>query len=172
MAILALAVVLVQGVEQCGVHEGTGPHSDCGPDDEATEHATEREAEELGGEDEEDLVGEASLLMVEDALSGDDFGGVCASNDNVSHDSDNDVLLDIEGAGVERPSVTKGAEFFRREDLLQTFAQGQSDELGDDASNIHGGVSEGEDLVHAGNKDREKDSQKPPESKRMSIGLP
>ena len=50
---------------------------------------------------------------------------------NVRHDSDHDVLLEIELAGVETPCVTEGGELSGREDHIQEFTGREGKQLSD-----------------------------------------
>lgn len=92
----------MQSVEQCACHEILGPNHASGPDQEASAHAGKTEACELGGDDEESTKPIINRDVV--VQFGDDDGiyGVWGSNGHVCHDVDEDVLLDIPGAGVER----------------------------------------------------------------------
>lgn len=59
-------------------------------------------------------------MAVKDLLSRSDGGTVGVGVEEVSHDSDDGVLLDIEWTGVERPRVTESGELPTGKKILQT----------------------------------------------------
>lgn len=101
MPSVELTVILVQRVEQSAIYECAWPDHTRRPDEELAEQTTEREPDNLGGEDEHDLITEAELLSVEHFLGRNDVGCVGATDDDVGHDSNDDVLLDVEMTWVE-----------------------------------------------------------------------
>lgn len=81
-------------------------------------------------------------MSVEGLLSCDDVGSICAAYNDVGHDGDNDVLLDIERSWIERPYITKSAETSCWEDRCQTFTQRKRRQLSSYTSDDDGGIYE------------------------------
>lgn len=131
---VVLTVTLMQRVEQCAIDERAWPDHARRPDEELAKQTTERETDDLGGEDEHDLIAEAELLGVEHFLGRDNVGGVGTTDDDVGHDSDDDVLFDVERAWVERPNVAESAEASGREDFREGLTQRQGRQLSSNAS--------------------------------------
>ena len=101
VALLGPAICRVERVEQRGVDERGGPNHRARPDEEAAADAREGEADHLGRDDKEELVGRAPPLEVEGALGRDDVRGICATRDDIGHDRDQAVLLHVERPWVE-----------------------------------------------------------------------
>lgn len=135
-----LTVSLMQRVEQCAIDECAWPDHARRPDEELAKQTTEREADDLGGQDEHDLIAEAEVLGVEDFLGGDDVGCVGATDNDVGHDCDDDVFFDVERAWVKRPNVAESAEAGSREDSREGLTQRQRCQLSSNASDDDGGV--------------------------------
>ena len=72
--------------------------------------------------------------MIEEALRSHDVGSVRAPYHDIGHDGDNDVFLDIERSGIQRPDVAKGVEASGRKNVSESFSQRQSSQLCDDTS--------------------------------------
>lgn len=140
VATVALAVVLVQSVEQSRVDERARPNHAGGPDDELAEHATDRKTETLRADGEEGLEAEGDFHAVEDLLGECDLEGVDTNDSDVRHDRDADMLLDGERTWVERPLVAEEVEDGSWKDPLQSLAGRQGDKLNDDTSDVHGRV--------------------------------
>jgi len=100
MSAVTLAKILVEGVEKRRVDECTRPDHAGGPDYELAEEATQREAKNLGGYNEQDFIAKGKLLVVEGFLSSKDTQRERALEDNAGHYCDANVLLDIEGTWV------------------------------------------------------------------------
>lgn len=125
MAIFALAVGAMEGIEQGRVDEGTWPDHAGRPDDELTKETTEREAQNLSTQRNEGRVGEGQLLVVEDLLGRDDFGGVCSPYADIGHNSYAYVLLNAERSWVQRPCVSKRLELLCGENEGKAFPEGK-----------------------------------------------
>lgn len=110
MSLLALAVALVQRIEQGAIHENTGVQHGRWPDEEPADHASESEADELRGQAEQELVSDAPALVEVHALSRNNVGCVSSAGDNVGHNSDQSMFLNVERTRVERPSIPECRE--------------------------------------------------------------
>ena len=132
----ALAIIFVQGVEKSGVDQGARPDHTRWPDDKLPQHATESKAENLGAEGKEHLEAHGRRSLVEDARREDDLGGVSTANGNAGHDRDADVLLDGEGARVERPDVTESFEAASGEDGSKRTTARKRNQLGNNAREV------------------------------------
>lgn len=135
-----LAIGPVKSIEERGVDQGTGPDHATGVDDETAEQATQREANQLRRENKHDLVSLANRLVVEKALRGDNIGRICAVDNYVGHNGDQDMLFDVERTRVERPGITKGVEAGRRKNTLKGFSKGQGCQLSNNACNNDGRI--------------------------------
>ena len=100
MSTVMLAKILVEGVEKCTVDKRTRPDHAGGPDYELAEEATQREAKNLGGYNEQYFIAKGKLLVVEGFLSSKDTQRERALEDNIGHYCDANMLLDIEGPWV------------------------------------------------------------------------
>ena len=101
MAFVVLTVTLMQRVEQSAINERAWPDHARRPDEKLAEQTTKRETDDLGGEDEHYLITEAKMLSVEHFLGRNDVGCVSATDDDIGHYGDDDVLLDVEMTWVE-----------------------------------------------------------------------
>lgn len=153
----------MERVEQRGVDEGRGPDHRARPDEEVATDAREGEAEHLCGDDEEELVRRAPSLEVENALGRDDVRRVCATRDDIGHDRDQTVLLDVERPRVERETVLlrpcaaveghdgeRDCVFPGWKYPFAGFAGWEGDQLGDHRGYGYTGVSHGEKLIESG----------------------
>ena len=157
------AVRRMERVEERGIDKGRGPNHRARPDEEAAADSREGEAEHLRGDDEQELVRCTPLLEVENALGGNDVGRVCATCDDVGHDGDQTVLLDVERARVERETVLlrpwaavegHGGEsdcvFPGWEYSFTGSAGWEGKQLGDHSRYGYTGVSHGKKLIKRG----------------------
>ena len=135
MALINPTVVLVQSIKQRTVDECPRPDHARWPYEESAHQATKRKTNDLRREAEHDLVTEGRLLSVEHFLRSDNVGGICAANDDVGHNSDYDVLLDVKWPWVKGPNEAQSAEACRRQNLLQGLSQRQTGQLGSNTSN-------------------------------------
>lgn len=130
-----LAIRPVKSIEERRVDQGAGPDHTAGIDEETAKETTQRKADQLCRESKQDLVCATEVLVVEHALCSDNICRICAANNYVSHNSDQDMLLDVKRARVQRPGTTKGVEAGSREKTLKGFSKGQSCQLSDDTCN-------------------------------------
>jgi hypothetical protein len=130
----------MESIEQGSVDERSRPEHARGPDYKTAEHTTEREAEELGRKYESDLVAVVERLLVEKALRSHSVSSVRTPYHDIGHDSDNDVLLDVERARIQRPDVAQGVEASGGKKVLETFSQRQSSQLCNDTSDQNAGA--------------------------------
>ena len=124
MSTVGLAIRPVKGIEERAVNQGTGPDHAAGVDKETAKETTHGEADQLCGEDKENLVCTADRLVVEDALRGDDIGRICTTDNDIGHNGDQDMFFDVERTRVQRPGVTQGLETGGRKDAFEGFAKG------------------------------------------------
>jgi hypothetical protein len=94
-------LILVEGVEQGDLDQVGGPDHGSGVDEVATEYTGHTITQHLSGENEEEVGEETIVLLVPDSLDDSDIDGVCNTTSAVCSQSNQDVLLDVEGAGVE-----------------------------------------------------------------------
>lgn len=80
------------------------------------------------------------MLPVEDTLSEDNISCVCATNDDIGHDGNANVLLDGEGTGIQRPYVTEGIESGRRKNTFKELANGEGNQLNNNTGDEDGGI--------------------------------
>ena len=95
-------LMVVEGVHDGGGDEGRGPNHGSGPDEEATADTSETETHSLSGEGEEKLETPVEELLVEDLLGQENVDGIGGGRTGSGHHGDDGVLLDVEGARVER----------------------------------------------------------------------
>lgn len=76
-------------------------------------------------------------MVVEEALCSRDFRSVSTLYGNVAHDGDQDVLLDVERAGVQTECLAEDPEPIGGKNELQGFAQRQSDKLANDPGDVY-----------------------------------
>lgn len=105
-----LAIRPMKSIEECRVDQGTGPDHAARVDEETAEETTQREADQLRGESKQELVCSADGLVVENALRGDNITNVCAAESYIGHNSDEDMLFDVERTRIQRPSITQGVK--------------------------------------------------------------
>lgn len=96
----------MQRVQQCAGHEILGPNHACGPDQESSANASQTKTRELRGDDEESTKPIIKRDVVVELGYDDGIHGVWGTNGDVCHDEDENMLLDIPGAGVEREFQT------------------------------------------------------------------
>ena len=125
-------------IEQGAVHEDSGPDHRCRPDDKLTEETSEGEAENLSRENEHYLVTEWGLLVIEDPLRCDDIRAICsaAGDEDVGHDGNADMFLDIERAWIQRPDAAEQTEACRWKYSLESLSERERNNLHDDAREI------------------------------------
>ena len=89
--------------------------------------------------------------MVETLLRNDGVGGVCrtCSESDVGHDSNEGVLLHVEGARVETPFDTKGVELTPGHDEIPTQTDGIGHQLRNEGRDDDLRRAHGEQHVHA-----------------------
>lgn len=128
-----LAIRPVKSIEERTVDQGAGPDHTARIDDETAKETTQRKSDQLRRQNKQDLVCATKLLVVEYALRSDNFCRICAANNHISHNSDQDMLFDVKRAGVQRPGKTKCVEAGSREKTLEGFSKGQSGQLSNNA---------------------------------------
>lgn len=79
-------------------------------------------------------------MAVEDTLGDNYLGGIGATNTDIGHDSDADVLLERKWARVKGPSESKSIEFLSGKNGFQKLPTGKGDELNDNSANKNGGI--------------------------------
>jgi hypothetical protein len=130
----------VQCVEQRRVDEGARPNHARRPHEESTEQAGNGISHELGREADHDLVAEPEALPVEEFLGQQEIGGVGAKFNDLGHDGDDGVLLDVEWTGVQGPDVAEGVELGGGENPCEESTDREAKQLHDDTGHENGGV--------------------------------
>lgn len=132
----------MQGVEERGAGKVAEPDHGGWPDEAAAEEAGERDADELGAEGEEDGEAPAEVDVVKGPPPKRDegVGAVGAADGDVGHESDDDVLLDGEGARVEGPRHAERGEDGGRDEAGLEAADGVGKQLDDDGGQADDGA--------------------------------
>ena len=121
---VSLAICSVESIEECRVDQGAGPDHAARVDEETAEETSYGEPDHLCRQNKEDLVCAAERLIVENALRSDDICRICAGDNHIGHDGDDDMLFDVKWARIQSPGVTKGAEASGREKTLKGSTKG------------------------------------------------
>lgn len=142
--------------------------------DKVAKESSDTETKQLSRDDKQVLVASRELLTKVELLGGDDFGSICTIDDNRAHDGNQNMLLDVEGAGVERNTVTQDPKLLRRKHLGKCLSKRERSQLDDDSSDQDGGVctsvhnkvpqaptSHGHDLVDTRHGCSKEDTQHP-----------
>jgi len=107
-------------------------------DEEATSETSKTVTNEVGGETDEDLVTKVlrprHVEEARDVLDEDDVVGVRSSETDVCHDSDDHVLLHVEGTGVEGDLPAEDLERPPGQDCLEQLASRVTQNLRDVAA--------------------------------------
>lgn len=140
MTTVALSIVAVKSVEECGVDESTRPDHARGPHNELSEDSSKGEPKNLSSKADQEFICNAGFFTVEVPLSHNDIGGISTADDDVGHNRDADMLLNGEGSRVESPPVPKSVEHSFGENYFKAPTERQGDKLGDNASNINGWI--------------------------------
>jgi len=131
-ALLVLAVVFVDGIEEGTVSQNTWPDHIRWPDDKLTKESCEKEAKALRTNGEEDLEADGDGLAIEDTLREDNMGWIDPAASRINHECNAHVLLYRKGALVEGPDITKSIEVFRGEDSCKSPTKRETKKLGND----------------------------------------
>jgi hypothetical protein len=126
-------LILVKGVEQGDLDQVGGPDHGSGVDEVATKDTSHTVTQHLGSENEEEVGKETIVLLVPDLLDDSDIDGVGSTTSAVSGQGNQNVLLDVEGAGVEG---TGG------EDAGQELSERVRQQLDNQGGNGHGAGTE------------------------------
>lgn len=151
----------MEGVEQTGVDQVDGPDHGGRANEETTKSTSETVTNKLGRDDEQETTAKAPGVVIVELLDDDDVDGGKGGGTGVGHDGDEDVLLDVEGAGVEAELLAKDGEGAGGENAGHQGSQGISKQLGDHDTNGQWVVTEPEELVHKGQDHCEEDTEEP-----------
>lgn len=77
------------------------------------------------------------MLIIKYTLSEENVRRIGATDADVGHHSDANVLLDREGAGIQGPYVSEGVESLGRKDTMEEFANRKGDQLNNETSHEH-----------------------------------
>lgn len=130
----------MKSIEERRVDQGAGPDHAARVDEETADKTAQRETDQLRRESKHDLVCLAGRLVVENALRSNNIGRICAADNYVGHNGDQDMLFDVKRARIQCPCITEGVEVGGRENTLKSFAKGQSRQLSDDTGNENRGI--------------------------------
>lgn len=130
-------------------------------DQELAQDTGKGEARNLGGENQQQTGDEGVVGVVKELLEDNDIDSVSGAGVDSSHGTDQDVLLDGEGAGVEREGPAKDVELAGGEDSGHEVAQGERDQGDDRVTDRDLGLTEVEELVDKGDNGGEEETKEP-----------
>lgn len=154
-------VATMEGVEQTGVDQVDGPDHGGRANEEAAKSTGETVTNKLGRDDEQETTAKAPGVVVVELLDNDDIDGSKRGGTGVGHDCDEDVLLDVERAGVEAELLAKEGEGTGRKDAGHQGAQGVGEQLSNHDTDGQWVVAEPEELVDKGQDHSEEDAEEP-----------
>lgn len=132
-----------------------------GIDQETANGTSHGETCNLGGKNQEHASNESLVGMVPDLLQNDDIDGVSGSGVAGNHSSDQDVLLDGEGARVKRPLVTEKAELAGGQDAGHEHTHGKREQSADRVTKLDLNLAKIEELVDKGDNASPQQSEEP-----------
>jgi len=142
--------LLVKSVEESDLDQVGRPDHGRGVDQVATEDTSHTITDHLSAQAEKKVGKEAKVLAVEDLLDDSDIDRVGRLCSAVSGESDQNMLLDVEGARVEG---TTG------QDSSKELASGIGQQLNNQGGEEHGGRAEPQEHVHEGKEGGEEDGE-------------
>jgi hypothetical protein len=153
----------MESVEHDRVDQVGWPDHRRGPHQEASDETSHTETNHLAGDDQEHLETPSEVLAIEDFLREQDIGRVrhATGKGGVGHDDNDRVLLHVEGAGVETPSVAESCEMSAGHDYVPALAQWIGDQLDDIGGDGNGGVSQRKEQVDGGSNGGERQTDDP-----------
>jgi len=137
VAFIAVAVVLVEGIEEGTTGQSTRPDHIWWPDDEPTKKSADTETDALRTNGEENLEGHGDGLAIEDTLCKGNMGWIGPIHGTINHDCNTNMLLYWKGARVEGPDITKSIEASGREDSCESSAKRKTHNLGNKTRDIN-----------------------------------